>query len=407
MYGVEGGLSKEELETQARTEWIQRGFPEEEYTYAGMQTVWKQEQNVKVAEENAENRLAEKMATIQRSKDRAVLPSKQKVTEVISETWSSVKVSSKATAARLVRSMELPFMRRARLQREHLDRVLQQHTTADKLHLKKEEARRVRRLERIHELDMDKKNRDAVVGGAPFRAHLQALEDEAANNKKALEDQARKDKRQAYIDGIHAQQAARRKAVADQKAAAKRRARAKAERKFANEAKKTKDENVNRRERLRKDRVGKAAKKKMDFQQEQEDYKINLVKEEMSFPQVSSSSAGGVFGTPNEIGSYHRDGRKEGLDELTITGGSILNAGAPTGTAFEERQALLYELQGKQGKLQDEYDELRRSIATSVRWCCFFFSFSFFFCINFFEFHFRARCYFFFVRKWNSLQDEP
>jgi hypothetical protein len=125
----------------------------------------------------------------------------------------------------------------------------------------------------------------------------------------------------------------------------------------------------------------------MDFQREQEDYKINLVKEEMSFPQVSSSSAGGVFGTPNEIGSYHRDGRKEGLDELTITGGSILNAGAPTGTAFEERQALLYELQGKQGKLQDEYDELRRSIATSVRWCCFFFPF-FFFSPFFWSFHF-------------------
>ena len=39
---------------------------------------------------------------------------------------------------------------------------------------------------------------------------------------------------------------------------------------------------------------------------------------------------------------------------------SFFFIGAPTGTAFEERQALLFEMQGKQGQLQDKYDALRR-----------------------------------------------
>ena len=361
MYGVEGGLSQTQLEEQARTEWVQRGFPSDEYTYKGMQQVWKQEESVKKnAQAQEVNRLAEKMAAIQKAKDRALLPSKKAVTDLVADVWSSAKVSTKATAAKIVASMELPFMRRARLQREHLDRVLQQHTTADQLQAKKEDARRVRRLERIHELKRDKKNKSMVTDGAPFRAHLKNLEDTAANQDKALRDHTKKQARQAYIDGIHDAQALRRKQAEDRRTAALRRNRAKADRALARKAKATKAEHVARQTTLDRVRSDNSRKKREDFVQEQVDHKKWLHTDEMSFPEVSAPSAGGVFGTPNEPGSYHRDGKVVGLDEYTVTGGAILTQGAPTGTAFEERQGLLFEMQSDQGRLQDKYDALRQ-----------------------------------------------
>ena len=361
MNGVEGGLSQTELDEQARVEWISRGFPVEDFTYKAMQQVWKQEEKSKVAEEEGANRFAEKQAQIQRNKDNSMLPSKKQVTQVISDTYSSVKVNAKATAHRLARSLELPFMRRARLQREHLERVLQQHSKADGLHSKKEDARRTRRLERIHELDMDRKNRLAVTGGAPFRAHLRELEDAAKKNDRDLRDQAKKESRQAYIDGIHLQQQQRREQMEDRKQASLRRSRAKANREYKLKSISTRQEHELRRDTFANERSMLSKKKKDDFIKEQKDYKLNLVTEEMSFPKVSTASAGGIFGTPNEPGSYFRDGNQhDGQDDYTINGGSILTGGAPTGTAFEERQGLLFDLQGKQGQLQDKYDNLRR-----------------------------------------------
>ena len=329
MNSVEGGLSQEQLETQARTEWISRGFPADDFTFKAMQQVWKQEKSVtQNATANQQNKLAEKMAAIQRSKDRALLPSKAALSEMVKDGWSSAKVSAKATAARLARSLELPFMKRARLQREHLERVLQQHTRADDTHQLKEEARKTRRLERIHELAMDKKNKAQVTGGAPFRAHLKNLEDTAASSDKALRDQAKKDSRQAYIDGVHAAQALRRKQQDDRKAAHLRRSRAKADREYKLKAKDTKEEHTTRSTQLSTRKNHLSIKKQHDFQVEQQQYAQDLHDEEMSFPQVSSASgSGGIFGTPNEPGSFHRDGRVSGQDEYTVTGGSILNQG--------------------------------------------------------------------------------
>jgi hypothetical protein len=361
MYSVEGGLSPAEIEEQARTEWISRGFPVDEFTVKGMQQVWKQEENVKKnADENQANKLAEKMAAIQRAKDRALLPSKKELTAALQDAWSSAKVNAKASAARLARSLELPFMKRARLQREHLERVLQQHSAADVLHSKKEEARRTRRLERIHELARDKKNKILVTEGAPFREHLKNLEDTSANKRKLLDKQAKKEKRQAYIDGIHEGQRKRAQKAASLRAAALRRLRAKADREFERKAKLTQHEYVERKAMLEKVKNEKSIKKQEDFIQEQIQYKKDLYTEEMSFPSLSAGSAGGVFGTPVEPESFARGGHIVGQDEYTVTGGAILTQGAPTGTAFEERQGLLFEMQAEQGRLQEKYDDLRR-----------------------------------------------
>ena len=44
MYSVEGGLGEDDLEQQAREEWIARGFPKSDFTMQKMTEVWKQEE---------------------------------------------------------------------------------------------------------------------------------------------------------------------------------------------------------------------------------------------------------------------------------------------------------------------------------------------------------------------------
>ena len=129
MYGVEGGLDNAQLEEQGRKDWSARGFDAEEFTMARMTQIWNTEETAKQREAENKNKLQEKLAKIQRQKERDFIPSKKQLGDLVKDSWTNLKVGTKATITKIGNSMELPFMRRARLQREHLARVLQHHTT--------------------------------------------------------------------------------------------------------------------------------------------------------------------------------------------------------------------------------------------------------------------------------------
>ena len=115
MYGVEGGLDNTQLEEQGRADWAARGFDAEEFTMARMTQIWNTEETAKQREAENRNKLQEKLAKIQRQKERDFIPSKKELGDMLKDSWTNLKVGTKATITKIGNSMELPFMRRARL----------------------------------------------------------------------------------------------------------------------------------------------------------------------------------------------------------------------------------------------------------------------------------------------------
>ena len=100
MYGVEGGLDNAQLEEQGRKDWSARGFDAEEFTMARMTQIWNTEETAKQREAENKNKLQEKLAKIQRQKERDFIPSKKQLGDLVKDSWTNLKVGTKATITR-------------------------------------------------------------------------------------------------------------------------------------------------------------------------------------------------------------------------------------------------------------------------------------------------------------------
>ena len=133
--GLEGlGADRDELEDEARYEWIDRGLDPDEFSIRKMELIWERE------EREAKNFVNPYRSDLQSKLDRlggkrdidkkppSKLPTSDQIIKFAGKSYEKARMQAKVLAAKGARFVEPPFARKLRKAREHRERIDQQQT---------------------------------------------------------------------------------------------------------------------------------------------------------------------------------------------------------------------------------------------------------------------------------------
>ena len=133
--GLEGlGADRDELEDEARYEWIDRGLDPDEFSIRKMELIWERE------EREAKNFVNPYRSDLQSKLDRLggkrdidkkpplKLPTSDQIIKFAGKSYEKARMQAKVLAAKGARFVEPPFARKLRKAREHRERIDQQQT---------------------------------------------------------------------------------------------------------------------------------------------------------------------------------------------------------------------------------------------------------------------------------------
>ena len=133
--GLEGpGADRDELEDEARYEWIDRGLDPDEFTIRKMELIWEREERevnnlVNPNRSDLKNKLSQMGAVRDIDKKPGMkMPTSEEVYKFIGKAVEKGKLQAKVLAAKGARFVEPPFARKLRKAREHRERIAQQET---------------------------------------------------------------------------------------------------------------------------------------------------------------------------------------------------------------------------------------------------------------------------------------
>jgi hypothetical protein len=126
-------VGAEDMESEARAEWLRRGFFEEDFTVQKMIKIWEDEDAKELVDNTnkGENNLEEKLALIQSRKEQQL--SLKVVAETLKNSKENIKYAVKNAAISMKNALETPYQKRRRELREHVARISAMEKEAKRL----------------------------------------------------------------------------------------------------------------------------------------------------------------------------------------------------------------------------------------------------------------------------------
>ena len=167
------------MESEARAEWLRRGFFEEDFKVEKMIKIWEDEDSAELVRETKQggNKLEEKMALIQSRKDQELTMAV--VLDSLVDARKNIVYGAKSAVVSIKSAMETPYQRRRRELKEHVARITAMEKEAKRLEEEKLATKELRFERREQDKERVKERKEKIKFEKPSSDILRTLLNEA------------------------------------------------------------------------------------------------------------------------------------------------------------------------------------------------------------------------------------